>query len=199
MTLSEGINALGLALPPDAEEKLERYLTLLQKWNRVYNLTAIHDREQMVTHHLLDSLAVLPHLKNIHALADAGSGGGLPALPLAICRPALRVTSVESNQKKIAFQQQAKIELDLPNVSIHCGRIEAVKGTFDAVISRAFAELGEFIHLAGHLAHRLLAMKGVYPEAELGRLPPEWRLVEAIPLTIPELGAARHLIVLERS
>ncbi|MDR2000376.1 MAG: 16S rRNA (guanine(527)-N(7))-methyltransferase RsmG [Zoogloeaceae bacterium] len=199
MTLNEGIHALGLTMPPDAGEKLERYLTLLQKWNRVYNLTAIHDREQMVTHHLLDSLAVLPHLKNIHSLADVGSGGGLPALPLAICRPDLQVTSVESNQKKAAFQQQAKIELDLSNVSIHCARSEAMTGTFDAVISRAFAELAEFVRLAGHLARRLLAMKGAYPEAELGKLPPEWRLVEAVPLTVPGLGAERHLIVLERS
>jgi 16S rRNA (guanine527-N7)-methyltransferase len=199
MTLTEGINKLGLVLPPNAWEKLESYLTLLQKWNRVYNLTAVRDREQMVTHHLLDSLVVLPYLGNIHSLADVGSGGGLPGLLLAICRPELQVTSVESNQKKAAFQQQTKIELNLSNVSIHCRRIEAITGTFDAVISRAFAELAEFVRLAGHLTHRLLAMKGAYPGVELDKLPPEWRLAEAIALTVPGLDAERHLIVLEKT
>jgi 16S rRNA (guanine527-N7)-methyltransferase len=199
MTLEEGIGALGLLLPPGAEAKLRAYLALLAKWNRVYNLTAVRDSEQMVTHHLLDSLAVLPHLGDVRTLVDVGSGGGLPGLTLAICKPDLRLTSVEASQKKAAFQQQARIELELTNVSIHCGRIEAMTGAFDAAISRAFAELADFVRLAGHLSRRLLAMKGAYPQAELDRLPPGWRLADAIKLVVPGLDAERHLIVLEKT
>lgn len=199
MTLDEGIDALGLTLSSETRNSLQAYLTLLQKWNRVYNLTAVRDSEQMVTHHLLDSLAVLPHLAGVSTLADVGSGGGLPGLILAACRPDLELTSVEANQKKAAFQQQAKIELGLVNVSIHCGRVERMTGTFDAVISRAFAEVADFVRWAGHLSRRLLAMKGIYPEAELARLPPDWRVAETIRLLVPGLDAERHLIVLEKT
>lgn len=199
MNLAEGIDKLGLILPPGAEDKLQAYLVLLGKWNRVYNLTAIRDADQMVTHHLLDSLVVLPHLGAVRTLIDVGSGGGLPGLTLAICRPDLHVTSVEASQKKAAFQQQAKIELGLDNVSIHCGRIEAVSGTFDAAISRAFAELADFVRLAGHLTGRLLAMKGAYPQAELDRLPTGWQLTDTVKLDVPGLDAERHLIVLEKT
>lgn len=199
MNLADGIQKLGLVLPPGAEEKLQGYLALLTKWNRVYNLTAIRAADQMVTHHLLDSLAVLPHLGDVRTLVDVGSGGGLPGLTLAICRPDLRVDSVEASQKKAAFQQQAKIELGLANVSIHCSRIEAVTGTFDVAISRAFAELADFVRLAGHLARRLLAMKGTYPYAELERLPSGWRLADTVKLDVPGLDAERHLIVLEKT
>jgi 16S rRNA (guanine527-N7)-methyltransferase len=199
MNLAEGIDKLGLALPPGAEERLRAYLALLAKWNRVYNLTAIRAADQMVTHHLLDSLAVLPHLGSVRTLVDVGSGGGLPGLPLAICRPDLQLASVEANQKKAAFQQQAKIELGLANVSIHCSRIEAMTGIFDAAISRAFAELADFVRLSGHLSRRLLAMKGTYPQAELDRLPSGWRLADAIKLGVPDLDAERYLIVLEKT
>jgi 16S rRNA (guanine527-N7)-methyltransferase len=198
MKLPEGIRALGLVLPPEAEEKLQGYLALLQKWNRVYNLTAIRDADQMVTHHLLDSLAVLPHLGNAGTLVDVGSGGGLPGLTFAICRPDLQVTSVEASQKKAAFQQQAKIELGMTNVGIHCGRVEALKGSFDVAISRAFAEIADFVRLAGHLSTRLLAMKGAFPLAELDRLPAGWRVAETLKLAVPGLEAERHLIVLEK-
>lgn len=202
--LSAGIAALGLALPAGAEEKLLVYLALLAKWNRTYNLTAVRDEAEMVTHHLLDSLAVLPHLGAVASLADVGSGAGLPGLPLAVARSDLRLTSVEANQKKAAFQQQAKIELGLANVSVHCGRVEAVmpEKSFDAVISRAFSDLAEFARLAGRLVReggRLLAMKGVYPQQELAALPAEWRLVAAPALTVPGLEAQRHLIILERA
>lgn len=198
MNIEMGISELGLSLPPGANVKLAAYLALLAKWNRVYNLTAIRDTEQMVTHHLLDSLAVIPHLGAIKTLVDVGSGAGLPGLTLAIGHPELQVTSVEASQKKASFQQQAKIELGLTNVSVHCGRIEALAGAFDAAISRAFAELGDFVRLAGHLTHRLLAMKGVYPKEELDRLPGGWQLAEAIKLEVPGLNAERHLIVLEK-
>lgn len=200
MNIHEGVLALELSLPAGAERCLAAYLALLAKWNRTYNLTAIRDPGQMVTHHILDSLAVLPKLgEDVATLADVGSGAGLPGFPLAICRPQLSVASVEANQKKAAFQQQAKIELGLANVSIHCGRIEAMTGKFDAVISRAFAELADFVRIAGHLANRLLAMKGAYPEQEIERLPAGWRMTDATRLDVPGLAAERHLIALEKT
>ena len=201
--LATGLAALGLDLSDDIVAKLKAYLALLAKWNRTYNLTAVRDEREMLTHHLLDSLAVLPHLGAVNMLADVGSGAGLPGLLLALARPALTLVSIESNQKKAAFQQQAKIELGLANVSIHCGRVEALKPVsgFDAVISRAFADLAEFVRLAGHLVAergRLLAMKGVMPSAEIAALPPGWHMTAAPLLVVPGLDAQRHLIVLER-
>jgi 16S rRNA (guanine527-N7)-methyltransferase len=199
MNLQTGIAALRLSLPPGAQEKLADYLALLAKWNKTYNLTAIHDEQRMVTHHLLDSLAVLPQLIDVTTLADVGSGAGLPGIPLAICRPDLQLTSIETSQKKAAFQQQAKIELRLSNVSVHCGRVEDAEGSFDAVISRAFADLATFVRQAGHLSARLLAMKGAYPQTEIDHLPPGWRMAEVARLDVPGLNAERHLIVLRRS
>ncbi len=199
MNLRDGIQALGLALPDDAYDKLQAYLALLAKWNRVYNLTAIRDPGQMVTHHLLDSLAVVPYLGNVKTLADVGSGGGLPGLILAICRPDIQIASVEASNKKAAFQQQVKTELGLTNVSIHCARIEAITRSYDAAISRAFAELADFVRLTGHLTRRLLAMKGVYPGAEMERLPPGWSVTESVRLIVPGLDAERHLTVLEKT
>lgn len=201
--LSIGVAALGLALPPGAQEKLLAYLALLLKWNRTYNLTAVRNEADMVTHHLLDSLAVLPHLGGATTLADVGSGAGLPGLALAMARPDLQVVSVEAIQKKAAFQQQAKIELGLANVEVSAGRVEALPAekTFDAVISRAFSSIADFIRLAGHLvapAGRLLAMKGTYPADEIAAIPPGWRVSASPAIVVPGLDAQRHLIILER-
>lgn len=203
-SLAAGIAALGLGLPAAAEAQLLGYLALLLKWNRTYNLTAVRDEAEMVTHHLLDSLAVLPHLGNIATLADIGSGAGLPGLPLAIARPDLEVVSVEAVSKKAAFQQQAKIELKLGNLRVQAGRVEALPAdaAFDAVISRAFSSLADFVRLAGRLVAeggRLLAMKGVYPAEEIAALPAGWRLAAAPALVVPGLDAQRHLIILERA
>ena len=202
--LRAGIDALALDLGAEAEAKLRRYLGLLAKWNRTYNLTAVRDEAEMVGVHLLDSLAVLPHLGNISSLADVGSGAGLPGIPLALARPELQVTLIESSQKKASFLQQAKIELELANVGIHCGRVEQATGLppFDAVISRAFSELAEFVCLAGHLlapGGRLMAMKGLLPQEEIERLPDGWRLARVLSLAVPGLAAQRHLIVIERA
>ena len=201
--LTRGLAALGLDLPPAAQEKLLAFAALLGKWNKVYNLTALRDEQQVISHHLLDSLAMLPHLGNAKRLADIGSGGGLPGIPLAIARPDLQVALVESNQKKSAFQQQAKIELGLANVSVHCERVEAwqPEGKCDVVVSRAFSDLAEFVKLSGHLLAEggaLLAMKGVHPYEEIAQLPAGWRVAEVIPLQVPGVEGARHLVRVER-
>jgi 16S rRNA (guanine527-N7)-methyltransferase len=201
--LSRGLVALGLDLPPSAQEKLLAFAALLGKWNKVYNLTALRDEQQVISHHLLDSLAVLPHLGAARRLADIGSGGGLPGVPLAIARPDLHVALVESNQKKSAFQQQAKIELGLANVSVHCERVEAwqPEEKCDVVISRAFSDLAEFVRLSGHLLAEggaLLAMKGVHPYEEIAQLPAGWRIAGVTPLQVPGVEGARHLVRVER-
>lgn len=202
MTLEEGIAALGIDLPEGAPAKLAAYLALLTKWNKVYNLTAIRDPGEMVTHHLLDSLAVLPVLQDVahekFSLADIGSGAGLPGLALAIACPDWEVTSVEAVEKKAAFQRQVKIELKLDNVSIHCGRVEELHERFDAVIARAFASLADFVTLAGHLSDRLWAMKGSYPAEEVAALPPGWRVFARHELKVPGLNADRCLLQLGR-
>lgn len=186
-----------------AAQRFAAYLALLVKWNRVYNLTAVRSPQQMVTHHLLDSLALLPHLGSPGKLADVGSGAGLPGIPLAIARPEMAVTLIESNRKKAAFLQQARIELKLENVSVHCGRVEEYRpdALFDAVISRAFSDLAVFVRVAGHLLAAgapLLAMKGVEPRDEIADLPAGWRVGRSLPLAVPGLAAQRHLIVIER-
>lgn len=204
MKLAAGIAALNLNLPAGAEEKLAAFLALLEKWNKVYNLTAIREPARMVTHHVLDALAVLPVVEKSalatrhFSLADVGSGAGLPALVLAIARPAWRITSIEVVGKKAAFQRQVTIELGLDNVSIHCGRVELIQERFDAALARAFASLAEFVAKAGHLADRLWAMKGAYPVDEIAALPAGWRLAASHELHVPGLDAARCLLQLEK-
>ena len=200
--LASGLEQLALTLPEGASEKLFEYLEMLAKWNRTYNLTAIRSPLEMVTHHLLDSLAALPHLvAPEHAtLADAGSGGGVPGIPLAIARPEWRVTLNDASEKKTAFLRQAAIELRLANVEVHEGRLEAWRPRegFALVISRAFAELADFIATCGHLVAgggTLAAMKGACPRAELERIPADWRCDQVIPLRVPHLNAERHLVL----
>jgi 16S rRNA (guanine527-N7)-methyltransferase len=204
--LRDGLAAMHLELPPEQQEKLLAYLALLKKWNRTYNLTAIRDENEMVTQHLLDSLSLLPAIEKSalagRRWADVGSGAGLPGIPLAIARPTLEFTLIETVEKKSAFQRQAKIELGLKNLAVLGGRVEEVAaGGFDAVVSRAFAELADFVRLAGHLpvpGGRLYAMKGAIPEDEIGRLPEGWAVAECVKLEVPGLNAQRHLIVLEK-
>ncbi|MDP1609647.1 MAG: 16S rRNA (guanine(527)-N(7))-methyltransferase RsmG [Sulfuritalea sp.] len=210
--LRQGLAGLGLGLSDAIQAKLLAYIALLKKWNATYNLTAIRDEKDMVTQHLLDSLSLLPALEKsmleksavaTRRWADVGSGAGLPGIPLAIARPDFDVTLVEAVEKKSAFQRQAKIELGLTNVAIHGGRVEDMAGgAFDAVVSRAFADLADFIRLAGHLpapGGRLYAMKGQAPEEEMKRLPPGWTVRDCLRLSVPGLDAQRHLIVLERA
>jgi 16S rRNA (guanine527-N7)-methyltransferase len=209
-SLAAGIDALdartpgGLRLPAAAVEQLAGYLALLAKWNRTYNLTAIHEPGRMVTHHVLDSLAVLPHLPSAASLRllDVGSGGGVPGIPLAIARPGWQVTMIDSNHKKCTFIRQAAIELALANVTVVTARVEEFRpdAPFDVVISRAFSDLATFAQTsARHLAPggRLFAMKGVHPDEELAQLPPGLAIVAAPALFVPGLDAERHLIILE--
>lgn len=200
----DGLAALGLDLPAATRARLLAFGELLLKWNRVYNLTAIRRPQEVVTHHLLDSLAVLPHLAAVNRLADIGSGGGLPGIPLAIARAGLAVSSVETVNKKASFQQQAKIELGLNNFQALNVRVENLKPEqgFDGVISRAFSSLKDFVDLAGHLVAdggALYAMKGVRPDDELAALPAGWTLRALHALTVPGLDAERHLLVIGRA
>jgi 16S rRNA (guanine527-N7)-methyltransferase len=197
--LGRATAALGLALADTQVATLERYLDLLEKWNRVYNLTAIRERSRMVTHHLLDSLAVLPHVRGPRML-DVGSGAGLPGIPLAVASPALHVTLLESNHKKSAFLTQAVAELQLANVQVVTERVESwqPEARFDTIVSRAFAELGEFVALAGRLLAPqgvLAAMKGVHPFEEIERLPQGYRVQQVVRLRVPGLDAERHLVL----
>ncbi|MCB6182982.1 16S rRNA (guanine(527)-N(7))-methyltransferase RsmG [Leeia sp. TBRC 13508] len=200
--LARGIDALGLSLDKTRQLLLLEYLQLLVKWNKIHNLTAVRDPEQMVTHHLLDALAVIPHLSSSKRILDVGSGGGIPGLILAISRPDWEIHLIDSNHKKTAFLQQAAIELQLPNVTVHTGRIEALDiPPFDTVISRAFSELADFVKLA----HKMLAadgafqaMKGVYPFEEVAQLPAGFKVESITPLVVPELNAERHLVTIRK-
>jgi 16S rRNA (guanine527-N7)-methyltransferase len=179
--LARGIAQLDLNLAPEVQEKLLTYLALLQKWNKVYNLTAIRDPQQMVSHHLLDSLAVLPHLWPRRW-------------------PDWSFAMLDSNSKKTSFVQQAAIEMGLKNVSVHCARVEEFSPAqpFDGIISRAFAEAADFVALTRHLltpGARWAAMKGA-PEPELARLPSGVAVESNIPLRVPGLDAARSLVIL---
>ncbi len=199
--LAAGIAALGLDLPPDGEARLLAYLALLDKWNRVYNLTAVREPERMVSHHLLDSLAAVPYFTG-PAVLDVGSGGGLPGIPLAIARPDLQVTLIDSIAKKTAFLLQAKAELGLVNLAVATGRVEDFRpqSGFDDITSRAFSDLREFVSLTRHLLKpggRWLAMKGLYPNEEVAQLPPGVKVSADHALAVPGLDASRHMIVLE--
>jgi 16S rRNA (guanine527-N7)-methyltransferase len=204
--LAAGIAALDLALPTGAEATLLAYLALLDKWNRVYNLTAVREVERMVGHHLLDSLAAAPFFQggcsDLIRVLDVGSGGGLPGIPLAIARPQLQVTLIDSIAKKTAFLLQAKAELGLANLNVVTGRVEDYRPEtgFDVITSRAFSDLREFVTLTRHLlrpAGHWLAMKGLMPHEEIASLP-DWVKVSANhSLVVPGLEASRHLIILE--
>jgi len=199
--LRRGLLALGVGLDDGQVARFERYLALLEKWNHVYNLTAIREPERMVTHHLLDSAAILPHVRGPSVL-DVGSGAGLPGIPLAIASPALAVTLLDSSHKKTAFLQQAVAELALANATVVNARIESWRtdARFDTIVSRAFAELGEFVCAAACLlapGGTIAAMKGVHPHEEIERLPAGFRVREVVRLDVPLLDAERHLVLVE--
>lgn len=200
-SLAQGIAQLELNAALDVQQKMLEFIELLQKWNKVFNLTAIRQPDQMVSNHLLDSLAVLPYLQPGRWL-DVGCGAGLPGLVLALMRPHWTFTLLDSNSKKTSFVQQAVIELGLHNVNVCCARVEDWQADeqFDGIISRAFAETAELVALTRHLLAKngcWAAMKGT-PGQELERLPADIRLEQVIPLHVPGLDAARCLVILKR-
>lgn len=199
ITLAQGLTELGIDLPDVAQQQLLAFRDLLLKWNRTYNLTALRDPDQAVSHHLLDSLAILPYV-GPGPLLDVGSGGGLPGIPLAIARPELSVRMVDAVQKKTTFLQQAAIQLGLKHVAVNHARIEELSGQYTQISSRAFAELATFVGLTRHLlapGGRWLAMKGVRPDDEIAALPADVVVEQLIPLRVPGLDAERHLIILK--
>ena len=198
LALAAGLADLGITLPDEAQRKLLAFRDLLLKWNKTYNLTALRDPEQAISHHLLDSLSILPHV-GPEPMLDVGSGGGLPGIPLAIARPDLPVGMVDTVQKKATFLQQASIELDLKNVAVHHARVEEMQGQYAQISSRAFAEIALFVALTRHLlapGGRWLAMKGQRPDDELKALPDDIAVEAIVPLDVPGLAAERHLIIL---
>jgi 16S rRNA (guanine527-N7)-methyltransferase len=202
--LGEGIAALHLDVSPAQQSKLMDYLALMFKWNAVYNLTSLRDPMQMVTHHLLDSLAAVPAFATTHNVLDVGSGGGLPGIVLAIVRPDMNVSMIDTVHKKTAFLTQVKAELGLVNVTVYTARVEQlqVSDKFDVITSRAFADLSDFVNWSCHLladGGRYIALKGVAPKDEQERLPAEWKVTGLQPLQVPSLGAERHLVFIERS
>lgn len=206
--LTSGLADMGLALTQEAKEKLLRYVALLEKWNKVYNLTAVREPERMIGLHILDSLSVLSHIKGSRNILDVGTGGGLPGIPLAIAvretAPDLLVTMLDTIAKKTTFVRHAIGELGLANADVVTERVERYQPTqhFDVVISRAFAELKDFVDGAGHLCApegRMLAMKGVHPFDEISRVPKGFEIEEVISLNVPQVGGQRHLVVIKRN
>jgi 16S rRNA (guanine527-N7)-methyltransferase len=199
--LDRGLDALGLDLPAAARSTLLRYIELLARWNRAYNLTAVRDPVEMVRRHLLDSLAIAPHVRGPR-LADIGSGAGLPGIPLAVALPAVECTLLEANGKKARFLRQTAAELNIANIVVAHARAEQYQPEtkFDTLVARAFAELPAIIAAAGHLCRRdgrILAMKGRHPRDEL-TTPPGFTVERVVPYAVPGIDAERHLVIIRR-
>lgn len=189
----------------DEDKKLERFVELLEQWNGAYNLTAVRDPEEMVTKHLLDSLVLLPFLRDLSGpVLDVGTGAGLPGIPLAVSVPALHFVLLDSNGKKTRFVTHVMATLALRNVEVVQARVEDYRPAkpFVTVISRAFSSLQDFARLAGPACApggRLLAMKGVYPKQELEDIPAGFRLLAVHPLHVPGLDAERCVVEIEKA
>lgn len=201
--LRDGTAEMQLEVSPAQQEQLLDYLALMFKWNSVYNLTSLRDPMQMVTHHLLDSLAAVPAFAGAKNVLDVGAGGGLPGIVLAVVRPDMKVSMIDTVHKKTAFLTQVKAQLGLANVSVYTMKVQEleVSDKFDVITSRAFADLSDFVEWSAHLLAeqgRYIALKGVAPEDERQRLPAEWKVTKVEPLQVPRLGAERHLVFIQR-
>lgn len=198
--LQKGLAQLGLNLNTAQQLLLLEYASLLKKWNNTYNLTALRHDSEIISHHILYSLTLLPYIQEAETLMDVGSGGGMPGIPTAICRPDLQITLLDSNTKKTAFLQQTVIELGLNNVTVAAGRVETIYDKkVDVVTSRAFAELADFVALTKHLLNEngyWAAMKGVYPYEELAQLPAGIEVAATDKLNVPMLAAERHMVIM---
>ena len=199
--LERGIAALGLQLPANAVERLLDYQELLARWNATYNLTAVREPAEMVTRHLLDSLAILPYVRG-ETLADLGTGPGLPGIPLAIAAPGRQILLVDSNGKKVRFLREAIRSLKLEGVRAVQSRVEEVEGQFDCVTARAFASLADMLDWGGHLLTKegiWLAMKGRRPDDEVPGVPADFEVRGMHALSVPGVEGERHLVVLGRT
>lgn len=204
--LAAGLMQMGLTLDEAMQEKLLCYVALLDKWNKVYNLTAVREPERMIGLHILDSLSVLSQIGAAGTVLDVGTGGGLPGIPLAVARgasPRVRITMLDTIAKKTTFVRQAIGELGLHNADVVTERVEKYQSPhcFDIVISRAFSELKDLVDGAGHLCAsdgRMLAMKGVHPFDEIARLPSNFAVEQVIPLNVPQVDGQRHLVVIKK-
>jgi 16S rRNA (guanine527-N7)-methyltransferase len=199
--LAQGLQTLGITTTYEVRRKLLDYLALIDKWNHVYNLTGVREPAKMLTHHVLDSVAIAPHLDR-YTILDVGSGAGLPGIPVALVRPQMQVTLLDSAQKKSTFQQQAVIELGLNNVEVVNARLESwdTGRVFDTVVSRAYAEIAGFVAAAARLCASggmLAAMKGAYPSDELAHIPADYAVARVIQLEVPGLAAERHLVLIK--
>jgi len=201
-SIAQGARAMGVTLEEGAAARMAAHLALVEKWNRVHNLTAVRETDQMVAVHTLDSLSLLPHLREAKRILDVGTGPGFPGIPLALAQPGLAFTLLDSSHKKCAFLEQARAELGLANVTVVCERVEQWHPAerYDAIVSRAFADLSDFVVQSQHLAApgaRFLAMKGVYPYEEIARIPATHRVADVVELAVPSLEAKRHLILVQ--
>jgi 16S rRNA (guanine527-N7)-methyltransferase len=202
--LANGINELQLDLNDKQQEQLLDYLALLFKWNAVYNLTSVRDPMQMMTHHVLDSLAAVSSFAGAQNVLDVGAGGGLPGMVLAISRPGMLVSMIDTVHKKTAFLTQVKAELGLANVTVFTMKVQdlQVPQKFDVITSRAFADLSDFVNWSGHVlaeGGQFIALKGTAPPEEQERLPSAWKVTELRPITVPGLQAERHLVFIQRT
>lgn len=198
--LSKGLSQLNLTKPLDDKQQntLIKYVELLNKWNKTYNLTAVRKPEQMVTRHLLDSLSICPYLRG-KSILDVGTGAGLPGIPLAVVFPERQFTLLDSNNKKTRFVVQAVSELELPNVDVVQSRVEDFESEqlFDTIISRAYSAIGEMVEQTSHLLAIdgvFLAMKGANPIAEIDILPSSYVVEESRVIKVPGLEEERHLL-----
>lgn len=206
--LEKGLAGLQLALSQTQQDQLLDYLALLHKWNHVYNLTSVRDPLQMMTLHLLDSLAAVPAFDGAANVLDVGAGGGLPGIVLAIARPDMKVSMIDTVHKKTAFLTQVKVELGLANVTVYTKKVQdlQVKQPFDVITSRAFADLSDFIEWSRHLLAddgRFIALKGTAPQDERERLQDrlqgDWKVQDLQALRVPGLEAERHLVFVQRA
>ena len=200
--LKQGINQLPLQLSEVQVDKLLDYLALLNKWNSVYNLTSVRDPMEMVKLHLLDSLTAVSAFAGAVNVLDVGAGGGLPGMVLAISRPDMKVSMIDTVHKKTAFLNQVKAELELSNVTVYTKKVQEleVKTKFDVITSRAFADLSDFVNWSGHLlaeGGQFIALKGTAPAEERERLPAPWKVQKLEPLAVPGLDAERHLVFIQ--
>ena len=201
--LVDGAGQLGVSLSEPQSSQLLCYLTLLNKWNKAYNLTAVRNPEEMLTRHLIDSLSIVPWVKGENII-DVGTGPGLPGIPLAILFPETRFTLLDSNGKKTRFLTQCKLEMGLDNITVVHGRVEEFQpqDPFDQIISRAFSAIENMVSWCSHLVDdrgQFLAMKGLFPEEELTSLPDGYKVEESHSLDVPGSDGERHLIIIRKT